>query len=358
MSITIEIPKGADALEQFVAFHDRVYASRSARWPAPIPLQLPILAGDSPFTEGREIRPFWALDRGEIVARVVAIVDPRYQRHWNERLGHLVWFEALPDHHEAVDRLLDEASAWLASRGAVAARAGMGLLDLPFAMDAYDVLPPSLLRQNPEYYHLLLKRARFEVEQGWVDYKARVTPELVARWERALEGARRGGYAITTARDVPRDRLVLDITDTWADTFRAHFGWSPFSEDEIALMLLAFEPAGILDCTALAYEGDQAVGFCVVAADDADHAALAPGRALDPNERLNFLAIGVRARARGRGVNYALAAHGFLELARRGHTHVSYTLVLDDNWPSRRTGEGLGATVCASYLTYRRNFRP
>ena len=32
-------------------------------------------------------------------------------------------------------------------------------------------------------------------------------------------------------------------------------------------------------------------------------------------------------------------------------------LVLDDNWPSRRTGEGLGAQLCANYVAYRRELR-
>jgi len=53
-----------------------------------------------------------------------------------------------------------------------------------------------------------------------------------------------------------------------------------------------------------------------------------------------------------------MAAHAFLESVRAGATHLSYTLVLDDNWPSRRTAEKLGAEVCASYLCYRRNIRP
>jgi hypothetical protein len=30
--------------------------------------------------------------------------------------------------------------------------------------------------------------------------------------------------------------------------------------------------------------------------------------------------------------------------------------VLDDNWPSRRTAEKLGAHICANYMVYRRNF--
>jgi len=86
-------------------------------------------------------------------------------------------------------------------------------------------------------------------------------------------------------------------------------------------------------------------------------AALAPGRSLRGEERVNFLGIGVHRAARGRGVNLGMAAYTYLELARRGYSHLSYTLVLDDNWPSRRTAEKLGAYVCANYLVYRRNFR-
>ena len=34
----------------------------------------------------------------------------------------------------------------------------------------------------------------------------------------------------------------------------------------------------------------------------------------------------------------------------------SATLVLDDNWPSRRTAESLGARVTGNFVTYRRDF--
>ena len=80
-------------------------------------------------------------------------------------------------------------------------------------------------------------------------------------------------------------------------------------------------------------------------------------RVLRDEEKLNFLGIGVREAARRQGVNLAMAAYSYLELVKRGATHVSYTLVLDDNWPSRRTAEKLGARICANYMVYRRNFR-
>ena len=51
-----------------------------------------------------------------------------------------------------------------------------------------------------------------------------------------------------------------------------------------------------------------------------------------------------------------MASYAYLKLHERGATHVSYTLVLDDNWPSRRTAEKLGASICANYMVYRRNF--
>src|SRR5439155_1234760 len=261
-AIHIETPEGTDALTEFVLFHDRVYASRPARWSAFLPLDLPILAGESPFVEGRRVRPFVARAGGEIVARAAAVVDSRYNRHWRERLGHIVMFEALPAAREATRLLLDAACEWLAGEGTEAARAGFGMLEFPFVIDAYDALPAESL-----------------------------------------------------------GRL------------------------------------GMLDLSLIAYEGARSVGVLWVLPEISSTAALAPGHALTDAEKLNFLGIGVREVARGRGVNMAMAGHAYLELVRRGARYLSYTIVLDDNWPSRRTAAKLGAEVCASYVVYRRNFR-
>ena len=78
MGIRIEIPQGNEALTEFVLFHDQVYDYRDARWPAPLELQLPILTGDSPFAQGRSIRPFLARAGSKIIARAVAVADERY----------------------------------------------------------------------------------------------------------------------------------------------------------------------------------------------------------------------------------------------------------------------------------------
>ena len=357
MAVKIEVPQGNEALTEFVLFHDQVYEYRNARWPAPLELQLSTLAGDNPFAQGRIIRPFLARTGSKIIARAVAVMDEHYNRHWREHLGHIIMFEAMPDGHEATQLLMDAACAWLRERGAEAARAGFGLLEFPFVIDDYESLPPNLARQNPDYYHRLLKDAGFESEKGWVDYKIAVQPELVHAWNHALESARRHGYEIVPLKDVPDARRVTDFTDTWKDTFKTHWGFTPLNEDEISLLFEAFKPAGVFDTSVIAYHNGAPVGMLFVVPEVTTTAILKPGRVLQDSEKLNILAIGVRESARGQGVNLAMAAYAYLELVRRETKYLSYTLVLDDNWPSRRTGEKLGAFVCANYMVYRRNFR-
>jgi hypothetical protein len=157
--------------------------------------------------------------------------------------------------------------------------------------------------------------------------------------------------------DVPGSTRIAHFTETWADSFKTHWGWTAFSGDEIRVLLDLFAPEGALDTSLLAYRDGVPVGFLVVVPEVSALAVTKPGREVRDDEKLNFLGIGVREWARGRGVNLGMAARTYLELVKRGAKYLSYTLVLDDNWPSRRTGEKLGGYVCANYVTYRRNFR-
>jgi hypothetical protein len=317
-------------------------------------MELPLLKGESPFCEGRTLLPLVARVDGEIVARVLAAVDQRHLDRWGDDVGHVVNFEALPGGREATRQLMNEACGWLASQGMSTARAGFGLGEFPFAIDSYDDLPPNLVRQNPPYYHAFLKDAGFESEKGWVDYKIEVRPELVERWERALEGARAAGFDIVPLRDIPEDRRVRDFVATWNEAFHDHWGAAPFTEAEFELLVGLLGPMGMLDLSVIAYRDGEPVGIVWV---NPEMTAMAEGRLVRDDERLNTLGIGVLRQARGRGVNLAMAAYAYLELVRRGATHLSYTLVLDDNWPSRRTGERLGGQVCANYMVYRRVLR-
>jgi hypothetical protein len=117
-----------------------------------------------------------------------------------------------------------------------------------------------------------------------------------------------------------------------------------------------FAMSGALETSVLAYRDGQPVGALMVTPPNSLGAILKSGRKLTDSEKLNFLGIGVLETARGQGVNLGMASYSYLHLIKNGSKYLSYTLVLDDNWPSRRTAEKLGAKVCANYVTYRRNF--
>ena len=87
-------------------------------------------------------------------------------------------------------------------------------------------------------------------------------------------------------------------------------------------------------------------------------ARIRPGVKLHPERgggtRGALINIGVLERARGKGLALAMAARSFTTMARGGMRYAGYTLVLDDNWASRRTAATLGARATGNFVTYRR----
>jgi len=229
-------------------------------------------------------------------------------------------FEARRGTREAVKQMIDAACQWMQTQGADAARAGFLMpLDAPFVIDAYDVLPPPLVRHNPDYYHALLKDAGFECEKGMVDYRIEVTPELIARYRSALEAARRGGFEVIALADLPREKRVADFAPAFNEAFYNHWGYVAMPDAAFGEFFAMFEMMGSgLDTSAIAYRDGEPVGTVLVMPDQSALAALAPGRTLAEWEKVNFLGIGVRTPARGRGVNLAIASYAYIRLIERG----------------------------------------
>ncbi len=356
MAFRIEQPSGDDELTTFLTFADRINEGHlEAYWPVIVPMNLPFLRGEGAMAHGKKVLPLVAKDGDDIVARVLAVVDQSYIDHWDEPLGFTSMFEARPDTIDAVRALMNDACAFLRENGMEAARAGFGGNEFPFVIDDPHTLPPILMRQNPSYYHSLLKEAGFESERAWTDYKATITPDLLRRWEGFLADGRARGYDIVPLSDIDESRRIDDFNDTFNDAFVKHWGVVPTRREEQADRFAMLGPLGAFDLSVVAYRNDEPMGMVFVTPEAASILAVKQ-RDLRGDEKLNFLGIGVREGARRQGVNLAMAAYSYLELAARGATHVSYTLVLDDNWPSRRTAEKLGCSICANYMVYRRNF--
>jgi Acetyltransferase (GNAT) family len=359
-AITIDRVTTRSGFEEFARLPYAVYANAEAWWPPDVQNEIELLAGRTALAAFMEIRPMVARRGGHVVARLSAVVNYRYNQHWNEKLGQLVHFEAIEDEEEAATALIDAAVDLLDERAMNAVRSGFAaFLDYPYAIDNYGRLPSFLLRANPPHYHRCFKNAGFVTEKGQLDYTAPLTPEILARYGRAIEGARAAGIELKSWREFG----FLGAVDSWTDVtnaaFSRHWGWNPITREEVRPMLASLWETPVADLSMVAAVGGDVVG-AVFSVHDLSPllAQVKRGVRLDPERgggtRGALINIGVVERARGRGVALAMAARSFQAMAERGMRYAGYTLVLDDNWASRRTAEALGAHVTGNFLTYRR----
>ena len=361
--ITIENPRSRAEQEDFARLPFVVYADRKAWWPPDVQNEVDLLARKSPLSPFLEIEPFVARRGGKTLARVSAVVNHRYIDHCKEKLGQLIHFEALAGEDEAATTLLEAAIAWLRDREMTSVRSGFAaFLDYPYAIDNYGGFPSFLLRGNPAYYHRYFKNAGFETERGQIDYTAQLSADILARYRGMIDAAARSSVRIRSWREFGYLAAIDAWTDVTNEAFHDHWGWNPITEAEVRPMLTSLWETPVAELSMIAMIDRRVVGavFCVPDLS-ASLASLKRGVKLAPDQgggtRGALINIGVRGEVRGRGVARAMAARSFTTMAHSGMRYAGYTLVLDDNWASRRTAESLGARVSGNFLTYRRNFR-
>jgi hypothetical protein len=355
----------AEDFEHYVDFAKEVYRDNSYWVPGNKDHLIKLLSGNAGFGPQSEIQAFAVEHEGRTLATVAALNDEGYHFHWNERLGHLVFFEALPDQTQAVDVLMREAFEWLRERGCTAGRLSMlAGVELPLTIDAYDAVPTCFNRYNPPYYHSYIKNTGFVTERGLVEYEVEFTPGLERRYREMIQRVNDAGVVV---RSWDFERLEEEGEAFAAlanETFSAHWGFMPLPEAVMRAFYVDFRNFLIPEFLVFAEVDGDRVGF-VYSLPDLNQ-ALHPMRdkVLEENfpelqqrfqqiDRGALLIIGVKKKFRGRGINLAIGAHSYLGMIGRGYKTARYT-VLDDNWPSRRTIEKLGGIVVRNFVVYRK----
>ena len=353
-------------LERYVNFGEEVYRDIPQWVPPDSHHMVSLLSGEGGFSADTQIQPFLIEDNDRVLATITAVTSDIYTRRWNERMGHLLFFEALPDQNQAVQTLMRTAIDWCLERDCQAAR--MSLLpgmQLPLTIDAYNEVPTVFHNYNPAYYHSYIKNAGFRTECGVVQYQISFTPELAERYREMVKRAEDAGIILRTW---DFDRLEAEnetFTNLFNETFADHFGFIPLPAAVMSGLTVGFKDFLISDFTHFAEADGDTVGFVYSAPDLNQVLHQMRGKNLEENfpefqqllETIDhgvLLIIGVKKSQRGRGVNLALAARSYLAMIERGYKTGSYTVVMDENWPSRRTAEKLGARVTRNFNVYRK----
>lgn len=356
----------SEELQRYVDFGKDVYRDNT-RWIPPDSRHFTeLLSGHGGFGPDSQVQAFWVEDVGGVLATITAVNDESYSRRWHERMGHLLFFEALPDHDEAVESLMKVAIDWLRERKCESVRLSLlPGMQLPLTIDAYDQVPTVFHTYNPPYYHSYIKNAGFRTECGVVQYQVEFTDELAERYRQMVDHAQNSGISL---RSWNFDRLEAEtetFTALFNETFESHFGFISLPTAVMSGLTLGLRDFLVADFTAFATFDGQPVGFVYSLPDLNQAFDRMRGKSIEEHltefqqqlQKIDhgvLLIIGVKESFRGRGVNLALAARSYLAMIERGYKTGSYTVVMDDNLPSRRTAEKLGARVTRNFNVYRK----
>ena len=363
----------AEELYRYVGFAEEVYRGNPHWVPPDVHHLTGLLAGQKEAGPHWQVQAFVVEADGRILATLTAVVDELFNSHWNERTGHLLFFEALPEAEAAVAVLFRTACDWLSARGCRAARTSFLYgWQLPWTIDAYDVVPTIFHTYNPPYYHSYAKNAGFRTEQGMVQYEIAFTAELALRYREMVARAGASGVTLRPWRFDHLDEDTALFGRLVNETFAGHWGAPPFTVQQMHGMTAGMKDLLVPDFLAFAEVEGAPVGFVfalpdlnqalhrarVTPADTSPATASPVPPAFDAIDHGVLQIIGVQERHRGLGINLALAARSYLAMIAHGYTSASYTIVLDDNWPSRRTAERLGGRVTRNFIMYRRELAP
>jgi GNAT superfamily N-acetyltransferase len=365
-AVNVRLLRTAEELQRYVDLAEEVYR-QNPYWVPPDAHHLTeLLKGEAGFATYAQVQAFGVEEGDRLLATVTSVRSDVYDSHWGERIGHLLFFEALPGEDEAVSALMLTACDWLRAGGSQAARLSiLPGMQMPLTIDAYDTVPTIFHTFNPSYYHSYIKNSGFRTERGVVQYQVQFTPELAERYREMVARAADSGVLIRSWDFDHLEEETEKFTLIANETFKAHWGFMPLPNAVMRGLTVGLKDLLIADFTAFAEADGKIVGLVYSLPDLNQACHPLRGKNLEENstefqQHLQgidhgvLLIIGVKEGYRGRGINLALAAKSYLAMIERGYKTGSYTVVLDDNWPSRRTAEKLGARVTRNFNVYRK----
>jgi GNAT superfamily N-acetyltransferase len=367
-SISVRSVSGARVLRDFIRFPAALYRG-DPLWAPPI-----WAAEKSAYSPGhnsvlnRSRHILLGAYRGsEIVGRVVAYVDPRFNNHFGTTTGFFGSFECIDD-GSVSGALLSSVEAWLAGQGMNRVRGPINPVAecWGFLVDGVQKPPVYMSPHNPPYYDRLMREAGYMGVKDLLAYEADASkgyriPERFSRFEKILTTRK---PSITT-RTIDPENLERDaefVRTILNEGVNGNWGFVPVESDEMAGVVRDLKP--ILDPDAVWFVEDAGVPVaCCLGFPDINvivrriHGRLFPFgflRLLLGARRLRdyrLWGLAVLPAYQAQGLDVLLYLRLFQSLAHR-NVRMEANYILEDNLKIRNALEKLGMNAIKTYRVY------
>jgi len=238
--IEVRPVRSSQEWEAFIGFPWTVYQGDS-NW---VP-QLRVAVRDmldvrkNPFFRHAFMNPWLAFRGGEVVGRIVGVVDENHNRFHNEKTAFFGFFESIDDASVA-QKLLDTVNAWARERGMETLRGPVNLStnhECGLLVEGFEAPPSVMMTYNPKYYAALFEGAGFAKTKDLFAYEvqgnSRFSERLLAQSERLKAN---GNVTFRTVNMKRFDQEIALILDIYNDAWENNWGFVPMEPEEFQHM--------------------------------------------------------------------------------------------------------------------------
>lgn len=258
-------------MKQFICFNYKLYKGS--------PYAVPELYSDVRDTldpeknaafEFCEAQPFIALRGGEVVGRIVAIINHKANATWNKKAVRFGWVDFIDD-AEVADALFATVEQWGRDRGMTEVHGPLGFTDFDpegMLVEGFDRISTMATIYNYPYYPVHMERMGYVKDIDWVEYlltAPEALPEKHARITRIVKekfGLRVVKY--TSHAKLARERGTA-IFELLNEAYAHLYGYSALSPKQIQQYIDMYLPLLDLRLVPLIVDKeDHLIGFGVL----------------------------------------------------------------------------------------------
>jgi GNAT superfamily N-acetyltransferase len=371
MPVQIRPVEGRGDLDEFIKLPFRLRAE-DPQWVPPLLFERREFLDRrrNPWFEHAEAQYFLAERDGDVVGRITAHVDHRWDEFQGGSDGMFGFFDA-EDDPEVARALLDAAAGWVAERGRTRIIGPMDFTtndECGLLIEGYD--EPSMILEpwHPPYYRELLEGLGLEktidllmwaLWFGDLKEGEQFAPMIHA----AAQHSREQGVTVRRMRKREMEAEVRRFMEVYNVAWGKNWGFVPITEAEVRFQAKNLKPVLDENWAMIAEKGDEVVGAALTLPDINQALARMKGRALPIGwwhflrrkryiTQLRVFALGVLPQHQHLGVAAALYERHLESAVKHGPQGGHMGWILETNKAMNRAMEGMGGRIVQRYRLY------
>jgi len=253
-------------VNKFIQFPFDLYQS-SDFWVPPLRSDMRFILDRNryPFYQHSEADFFLAEDGGQVLGRIAAICNNRYNHFNGSKTAFFYFFDAVND-SSVSDALFEAVSLWASQRELNRVYGPKGLLQgdgIGLLVDGFEHLPAVGIAYNDPYYDSLVKKAGFKKKSDYLSARLTYIGDVSEKVHRIAEKVKqRSGFWVKKFSSKEELLAVApQLRQVYNQAFGTGEGFSPITEEEIKVIADRLTSIADPRLIKLVYKADQIIGF-------------------------------------------------------------------------------------------------